>query len=302
MFEGFAVASVQGEWKKLEQFLREIICGKEPGAYDYLYKFVCWWVQNPCVTPEIAIVLLGSQGIGKSVFVLEFLGGLIGQRHLLHFTNPKALVADHNEEWAWPLLKFFNEMTYGHDKAISGMLKALDTEKEIRINPKFVKAYMTPNLSLNTYATNEKSGGLPLDHDDRRKLVLDVATIRKEDHAYFEDLTRALQGGELSAFLYDALRVDLTGFNRRKVYKTRARTEIADITASPEAAFLVHVLEQGVLPDGQWKPKPGSATGGWTAVKGNAWPKGEVAVSTQAFYSFYLDWIGQRRQDDPLAR
>jgi hypothetical protein len=136
---------------------------------------------------------------------------------------------------------------------------------------------------------------LPLDQDDRRKLVLDVATIRKEDHAYFEDLTRALQGGELSAFLYDAVREDLTGFNRRKVYKTRARTEIADITASPEAAFLVHVLEQGVLPEGQWTPKPGSATGGWKAVKGNAWPKGEVAVSTQAFYSFYLNWISQQR-------
>ena len=292
MFEGFAVASVQGKWKKLEQFLRETICGKEPGAYDYLYKFVCWWVQNPCVTPEIAIVLLGSQGIGKSVFVLEFLGGLIGQRHLLHFTNPKALVDDHNEEWAWPLLKFFNEMTYGHDKAISGMLKALDTEKEIRINPKFVKAYMTPNLALNTYATNEKSGGLPLDHDDRRKLVLDVATSRKEDHAYFEDLTRALKNGELSAFLHDALREDLTGFNRRKVYKTRARTEIADTTATPEAAFLVHTLERGVLPDGQWTPKPRPATGGWVAARGNAWPTSVVAVSTQALYGAFLNWVG----------
>ena len=129
MFEGFAVAPVQGSWKELERFLREIICGKEPAAYDYLYKLVCWWLQNPCTTPEVSIVLLGSQGLGKGVFVLEFLGGLLGQRHLLHFTNPNALVADHNEEWAGQLLMFFNEMTYGHDKAISGMLKALDTER-----------------------------------------------------------------------------------------------------------------------------------------------------------------------------
>ena len=242
--------------------------------------------------PEIAILLLGPQGIGKSVFVLEFLGGLIGHRHLLHFTNPKALVANHNEEWAWPLLRFLNEMTYGHDKAISGMLKALDTEKEIRINPKFVKAYMTPNLALNIYATNENSGGAPIDHDDRRKLVLDVATVRKEDHAYFENLTKALRGGELSAFLYDALREDLTGFNRRKVFKTLARAEVADTTATPEAAFLVHTLEQGVLPDGQWTPKPRPATGGWVAARGNAWPTSVVAVSTQALYGAFLNWVG----------
>jgi hypothetical protein len=183
------------------------------------------------------------------------------------------------------------------------MLKALDTEKEIRINPKFVKAYMTPNLSLNIHSTNEASGGLPLDHDDRRKLVLDVATIRKEDHAYFENLTRALKNGELSAFLHDALREDLKGFNRRKIYKTSARTEVADTTASMETSFLVHILEQGVLPGEQWARKPRPATSGWTAVKGNAWPTSEVAISTEALYTEYLDWVHRRRgkTTHPLA-
>ena len=52
MFEGFAVPAVKGSWSELEAFLRKVICGNEPGAYGYLYKLVCWWVQNPCVTPE----------------------------------------------------------------------------------------------------------------------------------------------------------------------------------------------------------------------------------------------------------
>jgi hypothetical protein len=159
-------------------------------------------------------------------------------------------------------------MTFGHDKAISGMLKALDTEDEIRINPKFVKAYSTPNLSLKVYATNEASGGLPLDHDDRRKFVLDVATSKKEDHAYFENLTRALRNGELSAFLYDALREGLTGFNRRKVYKTRARTEIADTTASLETSFLVHVLDRASCPASNGRPGPGPRPADGSPSKG----------------------------------
>ena len=144
---------------------------------------------------------------------------------------------------------------------------------------------------------------MPLDHDDRRKLVLDVATSKKGDHAYFDDLTQALQEGELSAFLYDALREDLTGFNRRNVYKTRARTEVADTTASLETSFLVHVLEQGVLPGEQWTPKPMSAIGGWIAVKGNAWPKSEVAIlDGGALHG--LPGLGQpsARQDEPTRR
>ena len=158
MFEGFAVRPKQGSWVNLERFLREIICGQEPPAYGYLHKLICWWVQNPCVPPQVATVLLGSQELGKGVFVVEFLGGIIGMRHLAHFIDPNDLVDPHNEDLAGPLLMFFDEMTYGHDRKISGKLKGLDTNPKIRINPKFVKAYMAPNLAFKHYATNELVG------------------------------------------------------------------------------------------------------------------------------------------------
>jgi hypothetical protein len=99
----------------------------------------------------------------------------------------------------------------------------------------------------------------------------------------------------LSAFLFDALREDLTGFNRLDIHKTRARTSLADITASLEAAFLLHILEQGVLPGEQWALKPGSSTGGWVAVGRNAWQTSEVAIPTNALYEHYLDWVSRQR-------
>jgi hypothetical protein len=295
MFRGPAVPSVKGSWKKTERFLREIICAKDPNAYDYLLNLLCWWVQNPCVRPRVSILLMGPQGLGKGVFVRNFLAGLMGERHLLHLTKPSQLTADHNEAWAWTLLRFFDEIAFGKNLAISGFVKALDTEEDLWINPKYVKAYPTPNIALNIYATNEASGGVPLDRDDRRKFVLRVAASEKENHAYFEDLIRAFQGGELSAFLHDALNRDLKSFNRLKVYSTLARAEVADVTATLEAEFLLQTLEQGVLPGGQWTPKPAvNGRGGWVPAKGNAWPVGAVTVPTDALFAMYLEFARQR--------
>jgi hypothetical protein len=213
MFEGFAIAPAPGQWPKTELFLRQIVCNGDPAAYDYLLKLLQWWLQNPCVLPEVSIVLLGPQGVGKGTFANDFLGGIIGERHTLRFGNPKALVADHNEDWAGKLLMFFDEVTFGHDLKASGILKSLDTEKTFRVNPKFVSAYHAPNRALKIYASNNPAA-LPIDHDDRRKLILDVSTARKEDTAYFESLRAAFAGGERAAFLHAALQADLTGFDR----------------------------------------------------------------------------------------
>jgi hypothetical protein len=187
---------------------------------------------------------------------------------------------------------FFDEVTFGHDLKASGILKSLDTEKTFRVNPKFVSAYHAPNRALKIYASNNPAA-LPIDHDDRRKLILDVSTARKEDTAYFEGLRAAFAGGELAAFLHDALQADLKGFDRRKVYKTGARSDLADMTASPEMAFVVLMLDNGSLSGGEWVRKPG--TSGWMAANGERWPFEEVAVPPGALYNDYLNWIASQR-------
>jgi hypothetical protein len=64
LWPGFAIEPREGEWKQLEWFLLNIACSGDGRVYERLLKAIAWKFQNPTLATEVAIVMLGPQGVG----------------------------------------------------------------------------------------------------------------------------------------------------------------------------------------------------------------------------------------------
>jgi hypothetical protein len=243
LWQGFAIEAKEGEWKHLEWFLLNVACCGDARVYEKLVQAIAWKFQNPTLAPEVAIVMLGPQGLGKGTFAYMF-ATTFGRAHYLQITDVSQTTGTHNPYLLGRFVMFFDEVFFGHDPRVKGKIKGFTTEPYILINPKYVNPFSVRNGILSLYASNE-TAGLPIDIDDRRDTVLRFSTRHKDDKPYFRALRKAMDEGEMSAFLHHCLQMDLTAYEeeRRSPIPTQARNELAIITSNPAHTFLLELLE-----------------------------------------------------------
>jgi hypothetical protein len=238
LYHGMKITPKKGVWSKLKAFLQNIICAGNLAAYDYLLNLMQWKVQNPTKPTEVSIVLLGKVGVGKGTFAYIF-SLIFGEEHFVHFTDSVQAQNKFNNLLLGRFVAFYDETFYGHDPRIKQKLKGYVTERTITIEPKFINAFQTLNILLNIFASNEMAAA-PIDANDRRAFVLAVSEDRQEDLPYFADLKKAFADGEVAAFVYDALRADLSDFERtrRTPLPTKAKATLALVTGNEVQTFL----------------------------------------------------------------
>jgi hypothetical protein len=289
LWTGLATKPKEGTWPTLKDYLLNVLCACDQGDYEYLRDLLFWKVQNPTERTEVAILLLGVAGSGKTTFAEKILADIFGRRFLVHHTSPQAAQSGRNDELENRAIVFFDECFFGHDLKSKGRVKSLITSPTTMVEPKFVGQYEAKNSLMVVFSSNE-TAALPIDKDDRRILVLEVARTHAKDRAWFQALRDKLDAGELAAFVYDALAADLSGFDRTAVPRTAARAALAAATASPEDDFVHHTLEAGSLPHGSWQSSQNAAN------PNNPWLSGRVAVPTNIFLDAYLEFMGRRHK------
>ena len=127
-----------------------------------------------------AIVICGSQGVGKNSFV-EPLGILLGSHYVL-LNNIFELVSNFNFHLKNAVLIHANEAFWGGNKKEIGTLKAMITEETCLIEGKGKDRIMVKNYKHVIMSSNE-DWPVHLDPDDRRFYVLRVSKNHKEDQA-----------------------------------------------------------------------------------------------------------------------
>jgi hypothetical protein len=281
MFRGFGVEPAAGDWSLMRAHVLEVICGGDAAVYGWLEAWLARIVQDPGgERPGTAVVLKGGQGTGKGMFVSHF-GKIIGP-HYVHLTHQEQLTSKFNSQLKDALVVFADEACYPGDKAAVGRLKGLVTEHTITIEPKGVNAFSVAN-HVNLLMASNESWVIPADWDDRRFLVLEVATTRKQDHAYFQALKDQMDGGGLAAWLHHLLSVDTAAANLHQPPRTDARA--AQIVAGlplPESYWYECVQ------DGQ--VKTADADGRDTTQA--EWP---LEVDKDTIYNGFVEFCAQRR-------
>ncbi len=241
IWKGFARNPSQSSPLKYWAHVRDNICSENIDHYKYLRRWLAYIFQYPDEV-HTALVLCGSQGVGKNSFV-EPLGILLGQHYVL-LSSIGELVSNFNYHLKNAVLIHANEALWGGNKKEIGSVKAMITERTCLIESKGKDRIMVKNFKHLILSSNE-DWPVHIDADDRRFFVLRVSEAHKEDHPYFAQIQTELEDGGYEGLLYDLLHEDLRGFNPRQLLHSNEAFSIKLRSADSATRYIYEALREG---------------------------------------------------------
>lgn len=267
-----------GDWSLFRDHLKDVISGGDADIAQWITAWLARIVQDPGGDrPGTAIVLRGSQGTGKGVFVNIF-GKILG-KHFLQIAQPGQVTGRFNNHFADCLLSFIDEGFWAGNRHAEGVLKNLITEPWLTIEKKGQDLIRVKNHCNFIFASND-SWVVPAGLEERRFFVLDVSDIHRQDGAYFNALVNQMKNGGVEAMLHDLLKMDISKVDLRKFKQTAALFDQKLASMTTIQAFWFELLSEGILP-GQTK---------WGEVQTN---------DLHAYYQVFCNSANERRQDAP---
>lgn len=239
-FKGWPYSPVEGtKHNKFLEHIRNNICTEDVELYNYVLDWMAQIIQYPEVKEDKAIVLRGSQGIGKGVFVKQF-GFLLGDAYH-SLTTPGPLIGRFNSELANRLLIFADEVTWGGNKAEGARLKTFISEDRINIEFKGKDSIPMNNFARLIIASNSE-WVIPVEGGDRRYVVIDVGENRKDDKAYFQSVIDDMKNGGRESLMFELLNRDISKRDWSLIPKTSARADQKLLTMEPHEQWLFDSL------------------------------------------------------------
>jgi len=224
-----------------------------PNDFEHLLKWFAQRVQYPGTKINHAIVLGGSQGIGKDT-TLEPLRRAVGSWNF-HDVTPNQLIGDFNGFLKSIVLRISEAREMG-DVDRYGFyehLKIVTTAppEVLRINEKNRREYGIMNVCGVVITTNHKAGGIYLPADDRRHYVA-WSDCSKDDfkESYWRDLWEWYDNGGFEHVTAYLQTLDISNFDPKEPPpKTAAFWEIVDAGRAPEDAEMADALDKLNNPD-----------------------------------------------------
>jgi hypothetical protein len=200
-------------------FIRHVnlIFDNDQTAVTFFIRFMAHMIQRPGKKLMCAPLIIGGQGIGKSLLG-EFFSMLLGE-HNTAAIDASSLTSQFND-YAQSHLIVINEFSSAVTKSARSLLKGLITSPTIFLNRKNVPAIAIRNRTNLIMFSNDHSA-LPLERDDRRYFVW-ISRATRQTPEYYAELAAWMQG-EGAAHTLDYLQnVDLTDFNPNAAPPTNA--------------------------------------------------------------------------------
>jgi hypothetical protein len=217
------------------QHVERMLDGDET-AINFVLDFFAHLVQRPGQKMRFALLIIGSQGTGKSMLA-NFAQALVGKDNTKTL-GPMALVADHNEWVQAAQLALVHELVGDKSRTAAARLKELITEDTILVNPTGVSAYEVRNQANFILLSNEDDAA-KLDPDDRRYFVWKSRATQHPDPDYYRQLQAWFDGDGKEYVLHFLLTRDLSRFDPfRAPPKTEARAELVDASRDPHHEYL----------------------------------------------------------------
>lgn len=244
LWRGYGCDPKPGDCSLFLEHIRKVICSGNEEHYKYLLGWMAQGVQKPDRPGFSAIVLKGDQGTGKGLFVKTY-GSLFG-RHFMQVTDPKHLVGSFNAHLRDCVVLFGDEAFFAGDKKHESILKMIITEEMLTVEAKGVDAEQSGNYIHLLMASNDH-WVVPAGVGDRRFFVLDVSRDHKEDEVYFTALDKEIRAGGREALLHYLMHYDLTGYDVRKIPKTKELQKQKMFSLPPEEKWWQEKLMEGRL-------------------------------------------------------
>jgi len=240
LWRGFAYPPVQGDWRLLQQHIRDVICNGDAECAEYLFNWMAYAIQYPDRLGEVAIVMKGERGTGKGKLANLF--AMLFGEHGLQITQSRHLIGNFNAHLRTCVFLFVDEALWAGDKEGENVLKGLVTEPTIQIEKKHIDTTASRNR-LHIMMASNNEWVVPAGNRERRYCVLQVNDSQIQNSAYFAALDdQMLNHGGLSAMMYDLQQRDLSAFNVRKFPWTDALDEQILRTLDPAMQWWMDYL------------------------------------------------------------
>jgi hypothetical protein len=218
---------------------------------NHIIKWLAFKVQNPGVKINHALVLGGSQGIGKDT-ILAPLVEAVGSANFGNI-SPSDMTGVFNRFVESVILRVSEARDLGENTRVNrftfydhSKVYAAAPPEVLRCNEKHIRPYYVFNVLGMVLTTNHRFDGLYLPADDRRHYVA-WSELTKDDFAtdYWTTLWRWYDAGgygHVAAYLRS---VNLTGFDpKAPPPRTQALLDIIDTSAAPENNELADAIEE----------------------------------------------------------
>lgn len=234
------------------EHVRENVCGGDIHTYEYLTGWMADAVNNPHRTSEVAVVLQGPQGSGKTLFANSFMEFFAP--HTLVLDKPNQVTGNFNRHLQDKSVVFADEAFFAGNKQHAATLKTLVTGDKIFIEPKGVDGFMAPKLFRLIIASNDEHV-IRAEIDDRRYLVLNVdAKQHNQSGEYFGNIVNQWQNGGRTALFrwlrgaYWRKTIENGIWDVRQRPQTRALLLQKDMSLSPALLAIHNMLMEGEPP------------------------------------------------------
>jgi len=246
LWRGFAYEPRQGDCSLYLAHVRENICANDPVKYNYLIRWMAYTVRHPDEVGQVAIVIQGLKGTGKSFFAQKF-SDLFGS-HGITVGSESRVTGNFNAHLRDKVVLVAEEAFFAGDKRHEGILKDMVTGETLTIEPKFVDVTTVSNLLHMIIISNEQ-WVVPTSWDERRYLVMRCGAARKNKTDYFEAINQQMRQGGYEALLWHLKNeVDLSDFDVRIAPHTKELDEQSTFTLKGVEKYWYDCLETGELP------------------------------------------------------
>ncbi len=207
------IQPAQGNWDILRAHISDVICSGNSTTYTYLISFLAHMLQHPEIKPGVMVVLLGKQGTGKGLFfqILQ----RIWPRTSLLVSDINQVVGQFNAALERNYIIIMDEAMFSGDRKSQDRMKSLVTEKSCHIEQKYQPSRTIESVHR-FFASSNHEHFSHVEADDRRSLFIRVSDLHQGDHAYFAQLSAAIDDDQvIAAMIHDLLQIDLRQFNIR---------------------------------------------------------------------------------------
>ena len=224
--------------------IHDIIADNNDELYEYILNWVSYIIQNINGKTETALVLTGKEGTGKNTFTDSICHLLKGYSED-NINKIDQIVGSYNSLLENKKLIICNELSSADNNQFIDFdtLKSVITEKTIIISEKYQPSRPAENV-VNLIFLSNHDCPVRLYQGDRRYVVSETSSARKDDFAYFKALNELFRNEKFypNLFTYFWTR-DISQWNSRILPQTAARTRLIDNSKSAYELFIEENLD-----------------------------------------------------------
>jgi hypothetical protein len=201
LWRPFAFSNIEGEYEarvKEKNIILEhinILCGREPEAFNYFLKWIGQMLKYPAVK-TICPTLISEEGAGKGT-LLFLLRRMMGKKNILENTEPSRDVwGSFNGRMECCFFVNLNELSLKECKDSEGKMKGLITDEALLINKKGSDVYEIESYHR-FLVTSNKEEPIKTKKGDRRNFVIRSSDELCENKQYFEEMYEYLNDDEV---------------------------------------------------------------------------------------------------------